>query len=36
VKDKKVTYPDYEVHENMTILEKIINVLKNYPEGLSR
>lgn len=36
LKDRKVSNPDYEVHENMTLLEKIVNVLKNYPDGLSR
>ena len=36
LKDHKVSNPDYEVHENMTLLEKVVNVLQNYPDGLSR
>ncbi len=36
IKDHKSHNPDYEVHENMTLLDKVINVLKNYQNGLSR
>lgn len=36
IKDHKAHNPDYELHENMTLLEKLTNVMKNYPNGLSR
>ena len=33
---KRLTNPDFEETDNMTLTDKIIEVLKIYPEGLSR